>query len=219
MVCHATRHSRWRLLTFLCVSVAWHPTRRLPRRLWKARFRKIIKTRGNWTCFTGFLHSPSGQCHASCRILLRLLCSDYFPFFFCRFSTASRHEARKMIVKVSGIDLEQGNIQMIVIPVHFSLLSFCHSSRALLSSFESAFTIWHARIFKCPLDGKFFSRHSIEQCSFISSAIFLRSPMNLQGYNVCCTLSNHRLLSEKTSTIILSKSSFSSPSYLSVALH
>lgn len=163
-----------------------------------------MKTRGNWTCFTGFLHSPSGQCHASCRILLRLLCSDYFPFF-CRFSTASRHEARKMIVKVSGIDLEQGNIQMIVIPVHFSLLSFCHSSRALLSSFESAFTIWHARIFKCPFNGKFFFRHSVEQCSVISSAIVSPPPISLQEYNLSCTISYLRLLSGKTSTIILSK--------------
>lgn len=142
-----------------------------------------------------------------------------FSVFFCRFSTASRHEARKMILKVSGIDLEQGNIQMIVIPVHFSLLSFCHSSRALLSSFESAFTIWHARIFKCPLDGESFFRHSVEQCSVISSAIVFPPPISLQEYNVYFTISNHRLLSEKTSTIILSKSSLSSPSYLSVALH
>ena len=142
-----------------------------------------------------------------------------FSVFFCRFSTASRHEARKMILKVSGIDLEQGNIQMIVIPVHFSLLSCCHSSRALLSSFESAFTIWHARIFKCPFNGKFFfSTFGWTVLSYILPYCF-SPPINLQGCNVCCTLSNHRLLSEKTSTIILSKSSFSSPSYLSVALH
>lgn len=142
-------------------------------------------------------------------------------FFFCRFSTVSRHEARKMIVKVSGIDLEQGNIQMIVIPAHFSLLFFPLPAelsyprlRVLLQFDTQEFLNVLSMV-----SFFFFFRHSVEQCSVISSAIVFPPPISVQEYNLSCTISYLRLLSEKTSTIILSKSSSSSPSYLYVALH
>lgn len=117
-----------------------------------------------------------------------------------------------MIVKVSGIDLEQGNIQMIVIPVHFSLLFFLLPAELSYPRLRVLLQFDTQEFLNVLSMVSFFFRHSVEQCSVISSAIVFPPPINLQEYNVCFTISNHRLLSEKTSTIILSKSSLSSPS-------